>query len=187
MAKIGLNSALTFISGSLDNWVYRKTGDGPVVAKRPVITAPSSAAQQAHRELFRSAALYAKQVLTDAQLGPRYAAAAQRVGQRPFAFAIADFFHEPVVQEILADAYHGAVGDPIDVRAYDDFEVAGVNVTLSDAANLVLEQGPAVFVDGLWRYTATTAVAVGTAVKIEAVATDRPGHTGTRSARLVVA
>jgi hypothetical protein len=53
-------------------------------------------------------------------------------------------------------------------------------VILRSAANVVLEQGAAVLTDGVWHYTATTVVAKGTEIAVEAVATDRPGHTGTR-------
>lgn len=187
MAKIGLNTALSSISGKIDNWVYRKNGDGFIVAKRPILTAPPTAAQLAHREIFRAAAAFAKAIVAHPVQGPRYVAAAQRVGQRPFAFAIADYFKPPVVQGIVTTGYHGAIGDPIEVRAFDDFEVVGVTVAIRDAANAILEQGAAVLVDSVWRYTATTAIAVGTAVTIEATATDRPGNPGTQAVPLVVA
>jgi hypothetical protein len=187
MAKIGLNSALTRITGTIDNWVYRNTGEGMVVAKRPLNMKPPTAAQLAVRQLFADAATYAKAAIADSVVGPRYAAAAAAVGQRPFPFAVADFLNEPVVEAIDSALYHGAIGNVIKVRALDDFEVAGVTVAIRDAANAVLEQGAAIFADGLWHYTATTAIAAGTAVTIEAVATDRPGHSGSRQVPLVVA
>ena len=187
MAKVSLNTALTALGGTIDNWVYRKNGDGFIVTKRYAPAGPPTEAQLAIREQFRAAAAYAKAILADARHGPRYKAAANAAGQRPLAFAIADYFKPPVVQDIVTSAYHGVVGNPLDVRAYDDFEVVGVTVTIRDTTNAVLEQGPAALVNDLWRYTATTAVAAGTAVTIEAVATDRPGNTGTLSAPLVVA
>ena len=63
MAKITLNSALQSIRGSIDNWVYRRTGGRDVIARRPVLQgiAPS-AAQVAVRDRFRLAAAYAKTV-----------------------------------------------------------------------------------------------------------------------------
>lgn len=187
MAKVSLNTALTALGGTIDNWVYRKNGDGFIVTKRYAPAGPPTEAQLAIREQFRAAAAYAKAILADARHGPRYKAAAKAAGQRPLAFAIADYFKPPVVRDIVTSAYHGAVGNPLDVRAHDDFEVVGVTVTIRDAANAVLEQGPAGLVNDLWRYTATTAIAAGTAVTIEAVATDRPGNTGTLSVSLVVA
>ena len=187
MAKAALNSALTSLRGSIDNWVYRKTGDGLVVTRRPQITAPPSPAQLAVRELFRAAAAYAKTAMADPVQGPRYAAAAAQMGLRPFALAVSDFLKPPVVQAIDPVGYHGAVGDAIKVRAFDEFEVTGVTVELRDAADVVLEQGPAVLAEGTWRYLATTPVAAGTALTIRAVATDRPGNTGSLQLPLVVA
>lgn len=188
MAKIALNSALSSLQGKLDNWVYRKTGGGFVVAKRPEAsgTAPS-AGQIAVREQFRAAAAYAKAAVADPVLGPRYAAAAAAVKQQAYAFALGDYLNPPEVRAIDASGYHGAIGDPIKVLATDGFEVTGVTVILRSAADAVLEQGAAVLVDGVWRYAATTVVAIGTSVAIEAVATDRPGHTGARTLALLVA
>jgi len=150
MAKIGLNSALTRITGTIDNWVYRNTGDGVVVAKRPLLTKPPTGAQLAVREKFIAAAAYAKAALADPVLGPRYTAAAQEVGQRPNAFAIADFLNEPVVHAIDPGGWHGAIGDVIKVRAEDDFEVTGVTLAIRDAANAALEHGVAVLQGAEW-------------------------------------
>ena len=62
----------------------------------------------------------------------------------------------------------------------DDFEVMAVSVVIRDAADVVLEQGPAVLVNGLWTYATTVPVPAGDTVTIEAVATDRPGHVGAK-------
>lgn len=66
------------------------------------------------------------------------------------------------------------------MSARDDFEIASVSVVIRDAADAVLEQGPAVLAGGLWTHAATGAAPAGETVTIEAVATDRPGHTGAR-------
>jgi hypothetical protein len=187
MGKAIANTALGFLGGRIDNWVYRNTGDGIVVSKRPRRTAAASEAQIAVQRKFKAASAYAKRAMNDPALAARYAAGAASVGQRPFARAVADFLKSPVVEAINAAGYHGAAGDVILVRATDDFEVTGVTVAIRDAANAVLEQGVAVLVDGEWRYTATTAIAAGTAVTIEAVAKDRPGHEGSLQVPLAVA
>jgi hypothetical protein len=184
MAKIELDPAFTSFRGGLGNFVYRKTSDGIIASQRVENTAAPTAAQLAVRQRFSGAAAYAKSMLADPVEGPRYLAAAAAKGMRPVAFAVADFLTPPAVQAVAAAGYHGAVGDVIIVRATDDFEVRGVTVALRDAANAVLEQGAAVLADGRWHYTA---IAAGTAVTIEAVATDRPGHTGSLQHPLVVA
>ena len=187
MAKIELNSAIRRIQGKMDNWVYRRNGDGVSISKRPTITKPPTAGQLAVREKFRAAAAYAQSVQLDAIQRPRYAAAAQKRGARPFAFAVADFLNPPQVMAIDTSAFHGAVGDLIKVRAVDGFEVTGVTVMLKDGDGGVIQQGAAVLADGVWQYAATGGIAVGEELVIEAIATDRPGHTGSLSIAHVVA
>jgi accessory colonization factor AcfC len=92
-----------------------------------------------------------------------------------------DYLTPPEVLAVETGAYDGAVGDPIVVRAVDDVAVAEVRVTLRDGAGAVLEQGVATAATGIWTYAATTVVAAGTVVAVEAVATDRPGNTGRKT------
>ena len=179
MAKIELNSAIRRIRGTIDNWVYRRNGDGVAISKRPTAsTTPPTAAQVAVREDFRAAAAYARSVKENPIQRPRYEAAARAKGKGAFAFAVADFLNEPVVLAIDMSAYHGGVGQVIKVRAIDDFEVTGVTVAICDQEGGVIQQGAAVFTDGLWHYAANGGIALGESVVIKAVATDRPGHTG---------
>ena len=187
MAKILLNSAIRSIQGTIDNWVYRRSSDGMLIAKRPTVTAAPTAAQLAVREMFRVAAAYARSVQLDAIQRPRYEAAARAKGMRPFAFAVADFLNEPQILFIDTSAYHGAVGERIKIRARDDFEVMGVTVVIRDGEGAVVQQGAAVFTDGVWDYASTVGIAPGEELTIEANAVDRPGHTGTMSISHTVA
>jgi len=180
MANLTLNSALQGIRGRIDNWVYRKFGDRVIIARRPTITAAPSPAQQAVRDRFKVAAAYARAVLADPVQQPRYQAAARAKGTTVFAFALGDFMKPPVVHAIDASGYHGGIGDLIKVDASDDFEVVAVGVVIRDATDAILEEGPAALVEGRWTYVATTAVAPGETVMIEATATDRPGHSGAK-------
>lgn len=186
MAKVSFNSAVTAIHGMIDNWVYRRNGDGFVIARRPVNLAPPTAGQLAFREQFRAATEYAKAALAVADLRLRYLLAAKARGLSAYAVAVGDFLKPPVVTAIDLAGYHGQAGDPLVVHATAGLELTGVHVTIRNAANAILEQGAATLTDGQWRYLATTAVANGTAVTIEAVATDHPGHTGELSVPLVV-
>lgn len=187
MAKLEMDPPFRHVRGQIGGLVYRRNGSGTAIAKARRTDVPLSEAQAAVQATFVAAAAYAKAAVADPVQGPRYTAAAELVGQRPYAFAVADFLKKPVVQAIDTAGYHGAIGDVIAVRALDDFEVTGVSVAIRDAANVVLEQGAAVLVGGSWHYTATTAIAAGTPVVIDAVATDRPGHTGALQVPLVVA
>lgn len=187
MAKVELNSALSALSGRMDNWVYRRTRRGVSVGKRPLMTRPPTLAQVAVRDRFRQAAAYAKAALLDPALRSRYEAVARSRALAAFPCALTDFLTPPRVDAIDLGAYHGRVGDLIKVAAFDDFEVTGVTVTIRDDADGLLMQGPAVLTDGRWSYAATAAIQIGEAVTVEAVATDRPGHTGSRSVPFVIA
>jgi hypothetical protein len=188
MAKVELVPPFTHVRGRIGPLVYRKNGNGTAMSRMPApSTAPLTPAQQQVRDQFRAAAAYAKAVVVDAVQGPRYVAAAAEKGMKPYPFAIRDFFNEPVVQAIDASGYHGRIGDAIQVSAFDDFEVTGVRVAILDGENNPIDQGSAVLTAGYWRFTATVAIAVGEQVTLRAIATDRPGHTGTLSVPLTIA
>lgn len=180
MAKLTLNSALQGIRGRIDNWVYRKYGSRTVLARRPEFSGPPSAAQLMVREKFRAAAVYAKAALADPVARAVYQVVAEARGLSLFALVVSDYLKAPVVEAIDTTGYHGLVGQSIKVMASDDFAVVGVTVAIRDAADELIEQGPAVLAGGQWTYTATAAVPAQATVAIEATATDRPGHTGVK-------
>jgi hypothetical protein len=182
MAKTILNTALGSLRGRVDGWVYRRQNGQLVVAKRPDFSeVVPTVAQLAVRERFNQAASYASQALADPAQHAVYTSLARERESNAFAVALTDWLRPPEVFAIDVSGYHGAVGDPIVVRADDDVEVTGVVVTLRDTAEAVLEQGAALAANGAWVYTATTAVPAGTVLAIEAAASDRPGHRGTRT------
>jgi hypothetical protein len=87
------------------------------------------------------------------------------------------------VDEVDLSAYTGNVGDPIAIRASDDFAVSSVNVAVTKADGSAIEEGAASETppkSGRWLYRATAAVPTGTTVKIAVTAKDRPGHTGVK-------
>ena len=112
--------------------------------------------------------------------------AARRPRQNLFSRAAADFMSPPVVKKIVMDAYTGVIGSTITIRAVDDFRVTGVQVQIYAASGTLLEKGNAVQqTNGLdWTYTATLANATLTGSKINAIATDVPGNTGTLAVTL---
>lgn len=181
MPKIEMAAPFTHVRGRIGPLTYRKTEHGNVLSQFSARTNAPTAAQLQVREQFRAASAYAKRILADPELGPRYALAAAAKGMKPRPFAVRDFFNEPVVQLIDVSEYHGTVGQVIKVQAFDDFEVTGVDVAVLDGENAVIFQGAAVLTNGLWQLAATVGIAVGETVTIKATATDRPGHTGTLS------
>ena len=125
-------------------------------------------AQLVARERFREAALYGKLVMADADEKALYVDAAKAKGKPVFSLTIADFFNAPSVDEVDLSAYTGAIGDEIIIMASDDFDVQGVEVSLSDEAGAPIESGAAVETpadSGRWLYTATTTVTTCTTVR----------------------
>jgi len=181
--KFKLNRAFTAASGELDGLVYRNIR-GKVIASRKPDTSNVvySENQIAQRERFKQAAAYGKAALANPAVRALYEAAAKEKDMPLFAVTIADFFNAPVVSNVDVLEYHGQVGDLISILARDDFGVASVHVSITDSDNggNMLESGNAVETapdSGEWIYTATAAVPAGTEVKVNVVATDRPGGT----------
>jgi hypothetical protein len=181
MAKTELNSALTSISGGIDQWVYRHVGGRTLISRRATITHAPTAAQQVVREQFRHASAYANAMTADPVQRAAYEtiAHARRLPVRQV--MMTDFLRSPVVDAIDLADYHGAVGDPIAVRASDDTGVVAVDVEIRAADQTLLERGAAMLQAGVWVYHATTARIAGEAVTIAAIAVDRPGHGGTKT------
>jgi hypothetical protein len=186
MAKLTLNSALHDIRGKIDNWVYRRLGDRQVISRPPVQSGPPTAGQLAVRDRFRLAAVYARSVLADPVLRPRYESAARARGSSAFVAAMTDYLRPPAIESIDVSGYHGVAGDPIRVVATDDFSVESVSVVLRNAAGDILEQGPAALAGGAWAYPSTGPVALGETVTIEASARDLPGNQGAKSVPCVI-
>ena len=186
MAKITFNPNVAHVHGHVGNWVLKERMGVDIVAAKPdQVHQPNSPAQQQQRAKFQQAAVYAKGSMTDAQLKALYSAKAKLEKSSPFAEAVKDWFTPPVVDAILLSDYHKHPGEPISIRAHDDFEVVGVNVELKNAStNAVLESGPAGYdaPSGQWVYAATTDASSVAQVMVTATALDHPGHPGTLSA-----
>jgi hypothetical protein len=99
---------------------------------------------------------------------------------------VEDFMSPPVVKSISTNAYTGIAGSTITIRAVDDFRVTGVQVEIFAASGTLLEKGNAVLqTNGLdWIYTTTQSNAALTGSKINVIATDVPGNTGTLAVTL---
>lgn len=184
MAHVTLNPILEQIRGQVGDLVFERYEDRVILSRKPEPSGqPATPAQAAHRERFRQAALHGTMVMADPDARKAYAAEEQR--KPVFSLTIADFFHAPEIAEVDVSDYHGARRDPIRIAATDDFEVARVEVTITDPAGTVVESGAAVAERGHWLYEATAAVAAGTAVRIEVRAYDRPGGVDTETVEAV--
>jgi hypothetical protein len=179
------NSVITGkLSGTLGReLVFRDWEGKTVVAKAPKQrVGEPSAAQAQTQEKFLLASRYAKAVKNGTDQGIKDAyTAALRPRQNLFSRALEDFMSPPEVKSVNAGAYTGIVGSTITVRAVDDFRVTGVQVEIFAASGTLLEKGNAVQqTNGLdWIYTVTQANAAMAGSKINAIAADVPGNTGT--------
>ncbi len=182
MAKVKLNPIIEQVSGGFGNLVFRRLGERVIIARKAgEQTDEPSEAQAAQRERFRQAVIYARTVLADAEARALYEQAAAHKGKPAFALSVADFLNPPCIDELDLSAYGGKVGDPIIVRARDDFGVSAVSVSLADGDGNQLESGQAAETSagsGVWVYHAATLVATGNTVRISVSASDRAGGTG---------
>ena len=181
MAKTQLNSALKGISGGIDDWVYREVRGKTVISRRATFGGEPTPAQLAVRERFRQASSYAKMVLANPVLLAPYEPIAKAKGLSLFTIILTDYLKPPVVDHIDLSGYHGLVGDPIRIRASEYVGVTAVNVAIRAPDLTVREEGAAVFLLGVWVYTATTLRVAAETVTITATALDRPGNTGTKT------
>jgi hypothetical protein len=92
--------------------------------------------------------------------------------------ALADWFHEPEVQELDLSNWHGGPGEIIRALAVDDVRVTQVTVLILAEDGTLLEQGPAVqAADKLWWEYVTTVAASGNP-QVVVTARDLAGHFG---------
>ena len=186
MAKVKLNPILEQIRGQVGDLVFKHMNDEMIIGRKPDRSGiQPTEAQLDHQERFRQAVLYGRLVMADPDKKATYEQAA-RVKRKPlFSLTVADFFNAPVVDEVDLSEYGGMEGDPIIVRAHDDFKVAHLQVTVSDTNGQEIESGEAVETppaSGSWAYTATENVPQGTTVRISVLVSDGPGSTGQATA-----
>lgn len=185
MAKAKLNPLLQEVRGQVGDLVFRKTESGLLLTRKPDMEGRLATEKQlAAQERFRQATVYGKMAMADPVTKALYDTQAHAQGVPVFSLTIADFYHAPSVDEIDLSAYAGKVGDPIGVRAHDDFAVVAVTVDIVRENGQAVENGNAVETppdSGHWVYTTTQSVPTGTAVRVSVTAQDRPGHTGTKT------
>lgn len=175
MAKVRNNIVIRGLSGMLGDQVVVKIDK----AGRTILAAApgddpnrnSSPAQRQQQERFREASVYAM----SAKDNEVYVEKAKGTPKIPQNVAMADWFHAPEVSEVDVADWHGAIGQPIRIKAVDDVKVTQVNVVITDAAGVVMEQGPATQADGNW-WTYTTTATAADGARIVASARDLPGN-----------
>lgn len=175
MTKVHLQPGLRGLSGGMGDWVYSMRNGKTVLGMKPIRTAEPTEAQLAHRERFKEAVSFAKTARANPTLRAFYQQIAMVKGINIYALAIADFLNSPEFEYVDFASYKGRVGDPITIKANDDLGMAYVNVKISAQNGTLIESGQAVEQgtgSGKWIYTATTTIALGTDIFIEATGAD---------------
>jgi hypothetical protein len=179
MSKMTLNPVFDRMRGKVGDLVFRRLEGQTIVARRPQqVHQPNSPAQQAAREKFRQAGVYAKAAFANPAVRALYAPKAKEKHLPTFALMVADFFKPPTVDAVDLSAYTGQTGQVIRVRATDDFEVTGVSVKMRETdTGEEIDGGDAVKgSDGTWAFTAQATIPNGHTFAIDVTATDRPGN-----------
>lgn len=166
-----------------DELVFREWEGKTIVAKAPKNRSGDPTPTQLEtQEKFLLASRYGKAIIENADQSMAQAYAARlRKRQNVYCRAVEDFMSSPAVKNINTDNYQGAGGDPIVVRAIDDFRVVSVRVEIYAPNGTLLEKGNAQqTINGLdWTYAATQSNSTLAGSKIKAIATDVPGNDGT--------
>jgi hypothetical protein len=94
MAKVVLNPMIKEMSGRMGNMVFRRSSTGQTILQRAprVSNVKPSPAQQAHRQRFKEAAVYAKTILNEPECRAYYEAEAARLHRSPYSVAVAGYF-----------------------------------------------------------------------------------------------
>lgn len=186
MTRLKVNPIIEQMSGKMGDLVFKRYGDDVIIARAPDMSQRQfTPGQLAAQERFRKAAQYGKLALAQPETRARYEAAADESGSPLFALAVADYFKAPVVDELNVSGYTGQAGETIVVLAHDDFEVAGVTVSIHRADGQAVESGAAVQNppdSGRWVYTTREMAAGISGATITATASDWPGNVGVKTA-----
>ncbi|MFI5154232.1 MAG: hypothetical protein ACHQET_12910 [Chitinophagales bacterium] len=179
MAKLNGNPIAEGLSGSIGRMLtFRQIGGKTFISKyQRTSTVAATEKLVVARTRFGQATAYAKRVIRDPSLKALYLAFAMG-GQRVFNVAIRDALNPPRVESIRADIYNGKPGDPILIRAIDDFKVVEVRVSVHTDSGELVEEGKAVMQENKldWLYIAISRNPEISGSKITAIASDLPGN-----------
>ena len=171
------------LRGKIGNLYIAEYGGQLLLKRRPQRKEqPPTPAQVPSRRNLIDANAYWAMVREDPELKAVYMLAAAVRGKRAYDLARADFMNPPEIHDIDLTRDIGRVGDPVFIRAEDDFEVARVELRVLTLEGGLIEEGTAAFdpESGRWVYARTKLVAPGQPVVMEVTALDRPGHRVTK-------
>lgn len=163
--------------GKIMTITKKKSGTMLIGKHRGSSSVPPTDKQLDIQSKFKEAVIYGKAVMADPALKALYAAAVKG-DQTAYNLAVRDAFKGPEITQIRTDAYSGAIGSSVLVRAVDDFKVSSVKVAIYSLVGDLIEQGDAVLqANGLdWLYTSMVANGEVKGCRVRGVAKDLPGN-----------
>ena len=139
MAIINGNPAVNGASGTVGKLVYKRWRGKIVLANKPGRRKKTTEKQRDNQDDFRSAVLWAKGVCKIPETKAMYAKGINDKKHSANAVALSDALNPPEIREIDILAYTGAPGELIRVRAFDDFKVKSVSITIPSADGNIIE------------------------------------------------
>jgi len=181
MSIVRNNHLLVGASGALGkNVVYKQWRGRVVMANMPKKRKGSSEKQKDQQHRFKEAVTFAKRATANPQWKAMYEKGINEKENKFSANAVAlsDYLNSPEIGEINVLNYTGAPGELIRIRAWDDFKVASVHVTIT-RNNVIIEKGKAQprGKKGLWRLMTTVRNESAPGTVITVVANDMAGNT----------
>jgi hypothetical protein len=143
MAVSAQNIITEGLRGKIGNLIFRKWGEKTVVSSVPNYrNIKWSVAQVQNRDRFREAMAYARKVLVDPGMRKYYQKKAKGM-QTLWNVAVADYMKRPKIEATDIRGYKGKKGDLIRIKASDNYQVAGVSVSIADIRGAIIETGMA--------------------------------------------
>lgn len=159
--------------------VYKDWYGRTLIANKPAKRKVISKKQVVTIDKFKHATRFAKLLMKQPGKKALYERGINERQRSAYAVALKDILNDPIIHEIDVKDYNGRAGELIRVRAYDDFMVTAVIVTIMATNGNVVETGQAQprGKRGLWRFTTTTGLPDAKGLIIMAEARDLSGNT----------
>jgi hypothetical protein len=179
MSEVDLNPTVDGYRGSIGRLVFRKYKGRTIVGKKPVRTKEQGTEELARQERFKEAVAYAKSVLANPAALEFYKPIALQRDISVYNVAMGDFLKLPEIKPLRLSKYRGNIGDVIEIRVTDDTGLADLDVSIRAQDGTLIEQGKAMELgagSGIWNYTATAQVALGSEIFIKVEGVDHAGN-----------
>jgi len=180
MAKIKNNPIMKGVSGMLGKVVvYRQVRGNVIMCNRPKKRKVLTQQQEQTKARFLRAVQYAKKQVAAPEIKALYEPKQNSKFTSAYAAAVGDYLSSPTIHMVDTTAYNGKVGDPILIKASDNFMLTSVHISIFNSSGYLLEQSELVLQQDSaedYVYTTTVANAIVRGTQIIVSVRDRPGN-----------